>query len=113
MQPISRRSFVQRTVAIAGAASLAGPARALGRRRAAASAETAIVGGRVISMDGSISGASAVAIAGGRLIAVGSDADVEGLKPGADPGDGRRRRHGGRAEEIRMAAATRTTAACC
>jgi predicted amidohydrolase YtcJ len=75
--PISRRAFVKRGAAVAGAATLTGPAAALGRRRGVATAETAIVGGRVLSLAGSAARATAVAIAGGKLIAVGSDAEVQ------------------------------------
>ena len=76
---ISRRSLLIRGVAVAGAASVVQPGWALGRRRTLASAEIAIVGGRVLSMDKAVGDASAVAIAGGRVIAVGSDADVRAL----------------------------------
>ena len=75
--PISRRSFVKRSAAVAGAAAVARPGLALGRRRGLVTAETAIVGGRVLSLDGAAGKATAVAVAGGKLIAVGSDADVQ------------------------------------
>ena len=77
---VSRRTFLARgaTVAGAGALAMAGPSWASGRRRAG-TAETLIVGGRVLSMDGSVRGATAVAVAGGRLVAVGSDDEVRAL----------------------------------
>ena len=62
-RPISRRTFVKRGAAIAGAATVMRPGWASAQ---ATAAETAIVGGRVLSMDGSARGATAVAIAGGR-----------------------------------------------
>ncbi len=75
---LSRRAFLGRGAAVVGAAALPAPAWAFARRKAEV-AETAIVGARVLSMDASVSGATAVAIAGGRLIAVGSDAEVQAL----------------------------------
>ena len=49
------------------------------KRQAAQVADTIITGGRVIAMHPAISGATAVAVAGGRLVAVGSDAEVRAL----------------------------------
>ena len=62
----------------AGAVAAARPGWAFARRRAQ-TAETMIVGGRVLAMDASVRGATAVAVAGGKLIAVGSDDEVRAL----------------------------------
>ncbi len=77
---ISRRSFLERGAAVAGAGAVAAarPGWAFARRRAQ-TAETMIVGGRVLAMDASVRGATAVAVAGGKLIAVGSDDEVRAL----------------------------------
>jgi predicted amidohydrolase YtcJ len=75
---ISRRSVIKRGAAVtAGAALLGSPARALGRRRGAAVAELVLTGGPVITLDPATRNAKAVAIAGGKVIAVGSEADVQ------------------------------------
>jgi predicted amidohydrolase YtcJ len=74
---LSRRSLVKRGAALAGTLALASPATVNAARRRADVAETIIVGGRVISMSPGISAATAVAVAGGQIIAVGSDADVQ------------------------------------
>jgi len=72
---ISRRSFVARSAAVAGAAALTGPAQALGGRRGAP-ADLIIRNGSVITVDASMPAARAVAIAGGQIVAVGADGDV-------------------------------------
>lgn len=75
---LTRRSLLRRSAIAAGALGVAGlPGRALARRGLAAAAETVIVGGRVLSMGGGPKGATAVAIAGGQLLAVGSDAEAQ------------------------------------
>lgn len=75
---ISRRAFVGRAAGIVAVAGLSGPAGAWARRRADG-AEIVIVGGRVLSLDPSVRSATAVAVARGRLIAVGSDAEVRAM----------------------------------
>ena len=77
---ISRRSFLERGAAVAGAGVVAAarPGSAFARRRAQ-TAETVIVGGRVLAMDPSVRGATAVAMASGKVIAVGSDDKVRAL----------------------------------
>ena len=72
--------LLKRSAFAAGAAGVAGlPGQALARRGLTATAETVIVGGRVLSMGGVPKGATAVAIASGYLVAVGSDAEAQGL----------------------------------
>ncbi|MFN8114218.1 MAG: amidohydrolase [Solirubrobacterales bacterium] len=71
---MSRRGFVARGAAVAGAAALAGPAAAFGRRDAAA--DLIVHHGSVISADSSIPAATAVAVSGGLITAVGSDSEV-------------------------------------
>lgn len=74
-RPISRRSFVARSAAVAGAAALTTPAAAPARRRAVP-ADLIITGGSVITVDASLPAAQAVAVAGGEIVAVGTDAEV-------------------------------------
>src|SRR5688572_11851704 len=75
---ISRRSVIKRGAAItAGAAMLGSPARVLGRRRGPAVADLVLTGGPVITLDPATRNAKAVAIGGGKVIAVGSAADVQ------------------------------------
>ena len=76
IQGLSRRSLVKRGAVLAGALTLASPAPVMAARRRAV-AETIITGGRVISLNPSVPSATAVAIAGGEVIAVGSDAEVQ------------------------------------
>ncbi len=75
---LSRRAFIARGAAVVGAAALPMPASALARRRAE-TADVAIVGARVLSMDTGVSGATALAVSAGNLIAVGSDAEIQAL----------------------------------
>ena len=77
-RPISRRALLQRGALLAGSAGLIKPALGLAQF-GSATADTVITGGKVLSIDGSIRGATAVAIAGGKLIAVGSDAEARAL----------------------------------
>jgi predicted amidohydrolase YtcJ len=77
-QAITRRAALKRgAVAMAGAATIGSPARALGLRRRAAVAELVLTGGPVITLDRAARNARAVAIAGGKVIAVGSEAEVK------------------------------------
>ena len=76
--PLTRRSLLKRSAVAAGALGVAGfPGQALARRGLTATAETVILGGRVLSMGGAPKGATAVAIASGYLVAVGSDAEAQ------------------------------------
>ena len=83
LQPgLTRRAFLADSVMVAGAAAaaMALPGAAWA---ATGAADTIFRGGPVIPMAGSSRYAEAMAVAGGKIVAVGSDADVMALKGGA------------------------------
>jgi len=87
---LSRRALVKRGAALAGTLALASPVAVNAARRRAEVAETIVVGGRVLSLSPAFPSATAVAVAGGRIIGVGSDADVQALAgPGTEVIDAR------------------------
>lgn len=71
----SRRSLLGRGAALAGAAALSSPGLASARRRAPV-ADVVLTGGSVITVDRTRPAAAAVAIAGGKVLAVGSDGEA-------------------------------------
>lgn len=85
---MSRRGFVARGAAAAGAAALAGPGVAFGRRNGVA--DLIVRNGSVVAVDPSVPAAAAVAVTGGLITAVGSDAEVMAYAgPGTEVVDAR------------------------
>jgi predicted amidohydrolase YtcJ len=76
---LSRRALLGRGAALAGAASVFNPALAAARARATV-AETIITNAAIVTIDRSQPTAAAIAIADGKLIAVGSEAAARAVR---------------------------------
>ncbi len=80
MKKISRRRFFKTSTAAVGVGLIAGaPGPAAATRNATGSADLVVTGANLLSMDPNVSSATAIAVRGQHILAVGSDDDIERL----------------------------------
>ena len=80
MKKISRRRFFKTSTAAVGVGLIAGaPGPAAATRNATGPADLVVMGANLLSMDPNVSSATAIAMRGQHILAVGSDDDIERL----------------------------------